>query len=630
MIQGSRDDWRNGYDNQGIGDSMNASIGCPEGLPGLSRRAEWIRCGCFLILAGFIVSLWLQQPYFEDPWLVQNDARIHLWWMQKFRDPGLFTDDALAELMEVKAWRSPGFLALFRIAAPAADPLTVSRILSVVMLPVTLLMIFLAGWAIAGSPAGLVAAALYLGQTMQSWDHGIVVMDGLQRSFRDPLLMTGLYGIAANKRKTWLASILLSLLFYPVAAPMILGIVFFRWIVFGNNENVRSRNRKRIAVLVVLLICLAGVSGIAVYYLDKPFYGHTGSIFTNPRFSVSGREPIFLQTGKMLGIPDYFFVGKSGGFLGMHADEAINLFLLLWITLCLIPGARARTPHPVIVSFLLSGCALFLASWVIGIVSGRFLFYFPSRYNALSLFLILWTGTLVCQRRKSSIGIRFLWLSGIIAPALYFHGSGRSMMSASFLIYAVAGLLPDGKIRTGGVYPFLFIGAFMLPLVVDARKAPGAVAPEPWEKQLIETLRQKDKSVVIAGPPDLMNNIPIHARRAVYLSFEMDTEMREDWARERFMKFFDAYYADDSEKICRFADEEHVDLMLVDSRMFSRDFIDSCATGVKRIYLEPHNRWIMERIRDRNRFVLAFPPEDGIEFRYGPLMLVDLRKACNR
>jgi hypothetical protein len=87
------------------------------------RRAAW------LVAALGFVALWMARSLAPslDPGVIQDDARQHVFWMQRFVDPSLFPDDLYAAYFESQA--TPGFVLLFRALLLLGEPLVASKLL---------------------------------------------------------------------------------------------------------------------------------------------------------------------------------------------------------------------------------------------------------------------------------------------------------------------------------------------------------------------------------------------------------------------------------------------------------------------------------------------------------------------
>ena len=71
-----------------------------------------------LSLGFAIVCAWLAlKEGFSSEWIVQDDARQHVFWMMRYLDPQLFPDDLIANYFQSVA--PVGYTSLYKLAAAA-------------------------------------------------------------------------------------------------------------------------------------------------------------------------------------------------------------------------------------------------------------------------------------------------------------------------------------------------------------------------------------------------------------------------------------------------------------------------------------------------------------------------------
>ena len=90
-------------------------------------RSAW------LVAALLFDALWMARSLWPalDPGTVQDDARQHVFWMQRLVDPSILRDDLYADYFASQA--PPGYVLLFRALLLFADPLTASKLLPPVL-----------------------------------------------------------------------------------------------------------------------------------------------------------------------------------------------------------------------------------------------------------------------------------------------------------------------------------------------------------------------------------------------------------------------------------------------------------------------------------------------------------------
>jgi hypothetical protein len=96
-------------------------------IPARSSKAQesfWF----WLSLTFSAIYAWLgSRLAFSSAYVVQDDARQHVFWMRRFLDSTLFPGDLMADYFQSTA--PPGYAAIYRaIAAVGIDPLLLSKI----------------------------------------------------------------------------------------------------------------------------------------------------------------------------------------------------------------------------------------------------------------------------------------------------------------------------------------------------------------------------------------------------------------------------------------------------------------------------------------------------------------------
>jgi hypothetical protein len=135
--------------------------------------------------------------------------------------------------------------------------------------------------------------------------------------------------------------------------------------------------------------------------------------------------------------------------------------------------------------------------------------------------------------------------------------------------------------------------------------------------RLYKYLQSTPKNSLIAGPPDVMDNVITFAHRKAFVTYELaHTWYISYWDRvkKRHFDFFRAYYSDDPEEIRRFCRDNQIDYLVVrEEDFFPRRLVQGD------LYFEPFDTYIRDILKSHHRFALlntkAFPPVywmDGI------------------
>jgi hypothetical protein len=132
------------------------------------------------------------------------------------------------------------------------------------------------------------------------------------------------------------------------------------------------------------------------------------------------------------------------------------------------------------------------------------------------------------------------------------------------------------------------------------------------DREIIQYAATLPKDVVITGAPQVLDNIPLLARRQVAFSLERLSENTQ-----LIIESFDAYYAESGEQVLDFCSEYDIDYWVVNTEQFEEPFLSE-----QRFFFDPFNDEIIERIEGRQGFILPEIPEGARLFQAGNLFVV--------
>ncbi|NEQ79142.1 MAG: hypothetical protein F6K26_02485, partial [Moorea sp. SIO2I5] len=112
-----------------------------------------------------VYSLIALEEAFSNQYIVQDDARQHVFWMQRFFDPSLFPDDLIANYFQSVA--PAGYTTLYRlIGFVGIHPLLLNKLLPMVLGLITTSYCFRLCLQMLPIPAAGFIASLLLNQTL--------------------------------------------------------------------------------------------------------------------------------------------------------------------------------------------------------------------------------------------------------------------------------------------------------------------------------------------------------------------------------------------------------------------------------------------------------------------------------
>ncbi|WP_206603153.1 hypothetical protein [Leptolyngbya ohadii] len=312
--------------------------------------------------------------------MVQDDARQHVFWMQRFLDSTLFPNDSIADYFQsVAPWGYSGFYQVF--AAIGIDPLLLSKLIPPMLGLIATYYGFQVALQLLPVPfTGLLASLLlnYLFWTQED------LSSATPRAFMLPIFLAFLHFLLKRSTFPCLLLILLEGLFYPQFVFVFAGLLvclLFRW----DGRRVRLSDDRwnywfcGAGLLVAFLVLLPYA------LLTTPFdpVVSVAEAKQLPDFYVGGRNPFFYPD------PLYFWlISFRGGLFPTFRPFWMAIGFLL--PLLYLKPLRNRLPllrqaKPLILlQITIVALGLFFAAHLL-----LFRLHLPSRYSAYTLRIAL-------------------------------------------------------------------------------------------------------------------------------------------------------------------------------------------------------------------------------------------------
>jgi hypothetical protein len=535
-----------------------------------------------VVVAAIYGGLMLQQG-FASPYVIQDDARQHVFWMQRFQDAALFPGDLIADYFQAVA--PAGYRALYRLA----NGLGVAPLLFCKLLPLPLMILIGAlgygvGVTLLPLPIAGFACSVLLSQSVALTDS---VASGTPRAFLYPLFVAFLYG--RLRRSVWICWLTLVLqgLFYPqliliCGGTLALGLLDWKPGRIGPVNLPVGLTADRQLRWLCGGGLVAAVLAMLPYALLKHGFGPVISAAEArqlPEFFPKGRSSFFNDQSP----EKFWFRGRAGLNLSAALTPVTNLLGLGLIRSrwrgwpwSKSPLLAALSPEvPVLGQVLLSSLACFLAAHAL-----LFKLHLPSRYSGHSLRLIFCCGAGVVL----VLLLERLW-TGMRSAAI----SGQSLR------------------RLGGGLLLSSLVALLLLYPVTVPRFPASAYFRPRSEALIDFLRLQPKDSLVASLSGETSFIPSLARRSVLISPEYAIPYHLGYYRpfrQRAADLVEAQFSPDPAVVQRFIDRYGVTLWLLDGASFNRTIVET-------------NRWIG-----------AFQPQTGqaiAQLKAGRVPLVQQR-----
>ncbi|MBZ8181988.1 hypothetical protein G3T18_18130 [Oscillatoria salina IIICB1] len=505
--------------------------------PGLSKHRSaivfWLAAS--LLFAAFCGFLGLQEAFREE-YVVQDDARQHVFWMLRFLDGELFPNDLIADYFQSVA--PPGYTAIYWLMAKlGVNPFLVNKFLPILLGLIATGYCFGIVWQIFPVPLAGFFASMLLNQSLWMKDD---LVSATPRAFVYPIFLGFLYYLLKSRITASLIAIALLGLFYPQYVLVSAGLLIIR--LFFHKQD----------------YFLSGL-GLVVAGAIVSYYALTASDFapvispelakTLPEFWEEGRSAFFQDN-----LWSFYLLGTRSGFL--HVGLVNPPTLCFWLFLAIawkfpnrFPLIKQITPKIALLwELLLVGTGLFILAHLL-----LFKLHLPSRYTehtlrivvaiaaGIALTIIFTAVSKLCQRQirqNSQVNTR-QWL----------------ILAVTFAIAAAIVLYPLWEER----FP------------VTKYK----IGHQP---QLYEFFQQQPKDILIASTSQEVNNLPSFSQRSILVGREYAIPYHLGYYnqfRQRIIDLIQAQYSPDVTAVNQFIDKYQISFWLLDRDAFSLEYLEN-------------------------------------------------------
>lgn len=515
-----------------------------------------------MLIAASGVYIFSQWDALTNPYVIGDDVRQQIYWMQKWSDPELFTDDLLTEYaMNYVPW---GVKAIYVATHSFINPLQFSSILSGILFVLTAGFLFGLALRLGDQLTSVLTVCLYcfLGHFMEN------ITCGVSRSFAYPLLAAYLFFLSAKNligtgTVILLASVLNPYIFLLCLVTQALFLIHHYWPARFDNGPLGHSS-------VVISILLAG-SG-CFFFLLRYFFFSTNTFGT------------LVTPGDMIGHAEYSAVGRYEIFPQ--------------------PSFLSEIIHPWIFNlpFIQWGP---LPAWFFALVGLAIIGYACSRRKlVMDLSILRVLGYLLVSSLLLYVAAR-IFIFRLFVPSRYIEFSFNiffCLVIAKCMRVAMLGWVSD---RT--IFPLLTTLLFIL---ASLQVYHVGVFDYSNHAKLYRFFDTTPKNVLIAGHPEVMDNVLTFARRKAFVTYELShTWYASYWnvLKNRTFDFFRAYYSEDPRDIFSFCRKNSIDYLVVRDSDFSEEKLKKGG-----LYFEPFDSFIRDLAKSQISFALLdrkiFPP----------------------
>jgi len=510
--------------------------------PGQAFGSQTILWFCLsLAVSAYYASEGLRQA-FSGPFIAQDDARQHVFWMARFGGSGLLPHDLSADYFQAMA--PHGYTALYALGAMLhIDPLLLSKLLPLALGLVTTAFCFLFCLHLLRVPSAAFIGSLLLNQSLWMQDD---LISATPRAFLYPLLLAFLYYLSKRSWGTALTTLALQGLFYPSVVFISLGILALGLIDWRDGRPRLFRERSAYLVFA---------GGVAVTTVVMIAYAWKSSGFgpvvtanearLMPEFAADGRMRVFHET-----FWEFWISGQNSGIAPLTSLMPFTICSALLLPVLMrfpkrFPLVEQISPNiKLLTQLAVASIVMFLAAHAV-----MFKLYLPSRYTQHTSRVIL----------SIAAGVTLII---ILDGAFHFIGArakapaiARNLVRISLLLLiAILLIVYPGRPRD-----------FM-----QTSYRPGR------QPQLYEFLSQQPSNVVIASLSREADRIPIFARRTNLVSWEISIPFHKGYysrIRQRAVDLINAQYSAELVELQNFVRKYEVDFVVVDQRAFDSDYL---------------------------------------------------------
>ncbi|MEY2834095.1 MAG: hypothetical protein RLZZ574_3355 [Cyanobacteriota bacterium] len=498
------------------------------------RSLSWLGLGLFFTVIYALLAL---QQAFASEYVVQDDARQHIFWMSRFIDPELFNNDLIADYYEsVSPW---GVKTLYQgIAMLGIEPQLFNKFLPGILALIITVFSFAVSLEILPIPFGAFITTLLFNQNVWAAQGTI---SGTAKDFVYPLFFIFLYFWL--KRSLWgvCFTLFLGSIFYPPMILIFAGALFWQFWQFKGFVPRLLQDRQ---VYLFSGISLAVAFMLLVpYVLASSEYGPTVTLEQArniPQFAAGGRTSFFTDN-----FWEYWFINIRSGLTLQELfvpDLVIaGLFLpLLFKFPQRFPLLEKINPKISYLKDLLipSFGWFFLAHAVL------FKLYLPSRYVARSLRVVI----IIAAGITLMVLLAAVLSWAIDRPTSQAKAIAAQSATALLIILLVGNPFSEKKLLyVTGTYP-----------------------------ELYEFIKEQPKDTLIASLTDEADNIASFTDRSVLSSREHAIPYHMGYfqpLRQRLFDLIEAQYTPDLALVQNFLKRYGVDLWLIDKSSFNIPYL---------------------------------------------------------
>lgn len=532
-----------------------------------SDRQFWFY---FSLIIAIFYGIPVLQAAFHSPYVVQDDARQHVFWMRRFLDPDLFPNDLIADYFQSVA--PAGYTIFYQLFAYLGiDPLLLSKLLPVPLGIIAALFGYQLTLQLLPIPFAGFLSSLLINQII--WSHDDVA-SASPRAFLPPLFLAFLYFLNQRSPLLTCGAIALEGLFYPQYVLIFAGITLLHPVHWRKGQLSLSRDPQDYTLFVSGL--LTALISLLPYALTPDQYGAAITATEAKQFadfSVGGRSAFFMDNPWM-----FWLSGNRSGLF----PTLIPPLILVGIGLPVLLKWRDRFPltRDIQPSLDLLPKIVIVALFWFGLAHLMlFQLHLPSRYSAYSLRFVL----------AIAAAITFTLLFDTVIRNLRDRTKGFATRITTLLLTAIIGSLLLGYPSYAKEYLNIDYFEGKTPLIYTY-------------------LKQQPKDTIVASLLRDADFIPTLTERSLFVGREYAVPYHKGYGAEfraRSLDLIRAQYSRDPQELIQFIRKYEINFWLLDATSFQPDALEKNwtrqypeAIQTAKANLQQGNV-VLERLRDR-------------------------------
>lgn len=512
-------------------------------------RKNWFGISIIFSVYFALVSL---HSAFSQEYLIQDDARIHIVWLQKFVDRELFPDDFLANYFIYFA--PVGFKGVYWLGAKIGiEPLMLAKILPSIFGLVTAIYVYFLSLEILPKPFSAFLSSLFITQLIWGNDD---LISATPRAFVYPLLAAFLYYLAKEKLLACLLTMFLMGLFYPQVLLVETTVLTLGWssnIYLSKNNlvNKQEKNKNSISSLFNRQFkwFIFGIIITAIALI--PFSQRSPEWSTVVTASEMHRLPEFNLNGRSyfygVGWLKFIFAGDSGICLPIFPPIVWSGLALPWFLNKSAPTIKLITPKiNILWQVIIASLLMFVTAHLLLLK-----IHLPSRYTYHTLrFTIAIASAIVIT---VLLDIARNWL----------RDKKKFKLREKIAITLVT-------LFTINVIVFPMIPYILFTWCHNWRIGESSV--------IDQYLARQPKDIMIASLSIDANNIPAFSQRSILVGEEFAFAYHPYYYQEiqqRATDLIEAQYSTDKETLISFINKYSIDFILLDKTAFTPEYLQT-------------------------------------------------------